>query len=814
MTPFRLTFSVLIAAIQVAYSQTTWNTAANNQTWGTAGNWSPTNVPNAVNANVTLGTIIPGARTINVNGTFTLGTLNINSSNSYTLTNGTLTFNVSTGSAAINVTNSGSPVIHSALNLATNLVLAHAGTGTVTLAGAISGSGSFTKSGDGVAVFSNSGANTYSGGTVVNGGELRLSKTSGNAIPGNLTIGDGTGTDIVRLMTNNQIADSATVTVNSSGQLLVNGTASDTIGSLNLTGGLVNTGSGTLTLSSDPAIVSNAATNSSSIAGILVMPGTKTIQVADGAAAIDLDISARILDSGYSSITKTGSGTMRLSGSNSFQGPLVVSNGIVILANSYALGGSTWGNSVASGAAIHLSGGITVSEGNIEIRGTGPDGAGALVSISGSNSYNNTGTITAAQAATIGAASGASLALTGSIDLANSVTFAGAGNFNVSAASYGAGNLIKTGSGTLQFSGTGNDINGNRLDVLEGTVELNRPGKALNTVQHSIVGTTSGPAATLRLLTSNQIRDDHFVNVYESGTFDLNNNNEGIAGLRLYGGTVTSGTGTLTIANAGGDEIHSYSSSQTATISGNLRSDLAQGISITTDQGPAAVDLDISAAFSGSVVSVTKKGDGLLQFSGTQANTYTGQTVINAGTVLLNKTAGVDAIAGSSITVNSGGTLRLANNNQIKNTTPLVLNGGTFSSGATSGYSDTLGTLTLSSTSTLDLGTGVHQLVFANSSAIVWSGTLQINGWTGAGASPGTQGQIFFGVGGLTSTQLAQISFDGFQPGAMLLASGELVPLTPIPEAKVVVAAIALAAFVTWRERRRLGACLASLRRR
>ena len=448
-----------------------------------------------------------------------------------------------------------------------------------------------------------------------------------------------------------------------------------------------------------------------------------------------------------------------------------------------------------------------MSTGNIDIRAR-TDGAGALVSISGSNSYNNSGTITAVEAATIGAAAGASLDLTGSINLANNVTFAGAGNFNVSAATSGAGNLIKTGSGTLLFSGTGSDINGNRLDVLEGTVELNRPGRLLNTVQHTIVGTTSGPAATLRLLTSNQIRDDHFVNVYESGTFNLNNHNEGLSGLRLYGGTIMSGTGTLSIVNAGGDEIHSYASSQTATISGNIRSDLAQGITITTDQGQAAIDLDISAAFSGSVVTVTKQGDGLLQFSGTQANTYTGQTIINAGTVLLNKTAGVDAIAGSSITVNSGGTLRLANNNQINNTTPLALNGGTFSTGATTGYSDTLGTLTLSSTSTLDLGTGVHQLVFANSSAIVWSGTLLINGWTGAGASPGTQGQIFFGVGGLTSTQLAQISFDGFQPGAMLLASGELVPIHPIPEAKVVGGAIALAAFVAWCERRRLGALL------
>lgn len=794
-----LTFS--LTAVQAQ----TWNTSANNSAWGTASHWSPTSVPNAIGATATLGPTIPANRTINVNGTYTIGTLNINSDKNYTLNNNKLIFNVSSGSAALNVTNSGSPTINSALELADDLLLTHSGTGTLTLGGVISGANDLTKMGSGMVVLSGGSANTFTGTTAVNAGEMQLQKSSGNAIVGPLVIGDGTGTDVVRLMDSDQISDTATVTLKSSGQFLFNSSYTETIGSLDMTGGLVDTGAGTLTLTDNPAIITHAYSNAAEIKGNLLLQGSKTIEVANGTAAVDLDISANIGDRWYTSITKTGDGTMRLSGSNSFQGSLVISNGVVVAANNNALGTTgTWGNAVKSGAALHLSGGISVAEGGLDIAGTGPDGKGAVVSISGSNSY--TGTLSAVDAATVGAASGASLTLNGSIALTKDLTFAGEGNHHVLSTVYGSGVMTKVGSGTLQFSG-GNSISGKRLDVLEGTVELNRSGVTLNTSEGPTVGTTAGPTATLKLLTANQIRDDHFITVRESGTFDLNGYNEGIAGLQLYGGAVKSGAGTLSIVNAGGDEIHSYSSSQTATISGNLKSDLAQGITINTENGSPAIDLNISAAFSGSVSKVTKTGTGVLQFSGTNANTYTGQTIVDAGVLALNKTAGVDAIAGSSIKVNSGGTLRLDNDNQIKNSTSLILNGGTFLTGATAGHSETLNTLTLSSSSTIDLGTGSHQVTFANSSAIAWTGSLIISNWTGVAASSGTQGQIFFGVGGLTSAQLAQVQFVGYGPGAMLLASGELVP---IPEVKEIMAILAVLAAILWKERRRFFRRLAS----
>jgi len=78
--------------------------------------------------------------------------------------------------------------------------------------------------------------------------------------------------------------------------------------------------------------------------------------------------------------------------------------------------------------------------------------------------------------------------------------------------------------------------------------------------------------------------------------------------------------------------------------------------------------------------------------------------------------------------------------------------------GASAGNSDTVGTIKLSDNSTIELGTGVHRLVFSASSAITWTGTdLVINGWQGTAENPGTAGKIYVGMNasGLDASQLA-----------------------------------------------------------
>src|SRR5439155_854831 len=87
------------------------------------------------------------------------------------------------------------------------------GSGTLTFgdansfifSGAITGTGNLIKNGTGTQTFAGTTtANTYSGLTTVNSGEIDLNKTAGTlAIGGNLTIGDGLGganSDIVKLL--------------------------------------------------------------------------------------------------------------------------------------------------------------------------------------------------------------------------------------------------------------------------------------------------------------------------------------------------------------------------------------------------------------------------------------------------------------------------------------------------------------------------------------------------------------------------------------------------------------------------------------
>jgi len=94
--------------------------------------------------------------------------------------------------------------------------------GSVAFSGTVTGTGGLEVDGGNVHI-SGPGANTYSGTTVVNSGQLGLQKANGVAcFNGDLVIGDGSGganADIVQLLAPNQIPDTSSVTIASSGQL-------------------------------------------------------------------------------------------------------------------------------------------------------------------------------------------------------------------------------------------------------------------------------------------------------------------------------------------------------------------------------------------------------------------------------------------------------------------------------------------------------------------------------------------------------------------------------------------------------------------
>jgi hypothetical protein len=189
--------------------------------------------------------------------------------------------------------------------------------------------------------------------------------------------------------------------------------------------------------------------------------------------------------------------------------------------------------------------------------------------------------------------------------------------------------------------------------------------------------------------------------------------------------------------------------------------------------------------------------------------------VVNAGRLILSNSTGNAINNSSSITLNTGGTLVLGASNQIGNGIGLVLNGGTFLVGAAT-LTETLGTLTLSANSTIDFGnfgSTVRQLTFASSVGVTWAtnATLTITNWQGVANTASDFTDIFFGVGGLSTTQQSQIFFANQNiNGGTILGNGDLVP---VPEPRVYAAAIALLAAVGWRERKRLRDLVGKLRR-
>jgi autotransporter-associated beta strand protein len=215
--------------------------------------------------------------------------------------------------------------------------------------------------------------------------------------------------------------------------------------------------------------------------------------------------------------------------------------------------------------------------------------------------------------------------------------------------------------------------------------------------------------------------------------------------------------------------------------------------------------LVVNAVISGTG-GIIKDGDGNMVLQGATANTYTGGTTINAGTLTLSKTAGTNAIASGTVTVNSGGTLLMGASNQMAAGVNINLAGGTLN---TAGFSDVLGTLTLSGSSTMDMGAGAGIFQFAGASSFS-GGTLLIQNWNGWWNVGGGPEQILFSGSGFSVGLAPQISFNygGTIYGGQFINRGggvlELIPV--IPEPSTWVAGLLLASFgagAAWRRSRR-----------
>lgn len=224
-----------------------------------------------------------------------------------------------------------------------------------------------------------------------------------------------------------------------------------------------------------------ATTGYSVTGGTITLTGTPVIDTAANNASI-----ASIL-AGSGGITKNGTGSLTLSGANTFTGTLTVSAGTLKAGNAAALGAAGAGNgtTVLSGATLDINAQALTNTEIITIAGTGVGGAGALVN-TGADQLNAVNKLVLAGNATVGGTGRFDIrpGTTPTLDLAGfTLTKEGANQLSLVGATVTNGSItINTGTVSVEttslLQGTGTvTINSNGILGLYGTTgtSITRP---------------------------------------------------------------------------------------------------------------------------------------------------------------------------------------------------------------------------------------------------------------------------------------------------------------------------------------------------
>ena len=336
----------------------------------------------------------------------------------------------------------------------------------LTLSGQIAGTGNLSKTGDGILVMA--GANTYAGTTTVDSGVLLIQNLQALGSTSGQTVVSSNGT--LRLQDDITIGGEP-LTLNGSG-------ASGSTGALHSSSG-ANTWTGDVTLATSSTVGVDNGTRS--LSGVVDGPG---------------------------SLIKKGTGTLVISGNNTYSGGTNVEVGTIQVSSAVHLGSGTLlldGGVVNSTATFTDNRAVTEnsSGGTLDVdaattwtlsglvSGSGgltKTGLGTLV-LTGGNSYS--GGTTVSEGILPGDANG----LQGNISNSASVVFDTAGAGTYAAVVSGTGNLVKTGPAPLSLSG-----------------------------DNTYTGTTTIHGGALRVEGSDErIVDQSDVAVNTPGVFDLNN---------------------------------------------------------------------------------------------------------------------------------------------------------------------------------------------------------------------------------------------------------------------------------------------------
>ncbi|WP_210203160.1 autotransporter-associated beta strand repeat-containing protein [Bradyrhizobium sp. AC87j1] len=537
---------------------------------------------------------------------------------------------------------------------------------TATVGVTITGVDGLQKTSDGTLILS--GANTYSGGTIVSGGTLQISADNNlGAASGGLTLDNAT------LRTTADIASARTVNLRASGAFeTAAGTTFSVSGNITGAGGLIKAGDGTLALSGSNSwsggtlitagtLRADSASALPSFTDYVLTGGTLDLNGHDlnmgslagtggniaiaGASlsvlqAFDAVYAGTISGAGmFSNFTKTGSGTLLLTGNNTYGGETHVDGGTLAIISASNLGsgpststvfidGATLATladisldrwvSLRGAATVDTLAGTTFTLSNQIFGASGASlikqGAGALV-LAGDNSYDG-GTTVAAGTLQIGNGGNAG-SIIGNVLNNSLLAFNRSDSYDFGGVISGTGAVAQIGSGTTILTGT-NTYTGNTF-ILAGTLQLGNGGTS---------GSITGDVLNNGTLSFNRSDVTSFAGLI-AGSGSLTQAGPGTTVLtanNTYTGGTTIAAGTLQLGDGG----------RTGWITGNV---LDNGTLVFN----RADDVQLDGVISGSGA-VRQMGSGATVL--TADNTYLGGTAITAGALVLGNGGASGSVLG------------------------------------------------------------------------------------------------------------------------------------------------------------------------